>query len=86
MGKCSQRFEERCALSAARQTVLGVPSGASMYLTVPHYMRCHTDMCATNMFNAFVGAAAGARQWPPKPFTEHGQPKPEDDPANYEGG
>ncbi|KAL3131457.1 hypothetical protein ABBQ38_007765 [Trebouxia sp. C0009 RCD-2024] len=32
------------------------------------------------------GTAAGARQWPPKPITEHGQPKPEDDPANYEDG
>lgn len=33
-----------------------------------------------------IGVAAGARQWPPKPITEHGQPKPEDDPANFEGG
>lgn len=33
-----------------------------------------------------AGTAAGARQWPPKPITEHGQPKPEDDPANYEDG
>ncbi|DBA98861.1 TPA: hypothetical protein ACH3X1_014620 [Trebouxia sp. C0004] len=32
------------------------------------------------------GVAAGARQWPPKPITESGQPKPEDDPANFEGG
>ena len=33
-----------------------------------------------------AGTAAGARQWPPKPITEHGQPKPEDDPANFEDG
>ena len=28
---------------------------------------------------ASAGVAAGARQWPPKPITESGQPKPEDD-------
>eukprot|EP00884_Botryococcus_braunii_P018943 jgi/Botrbrau1/5732/Bobra.0134s0008.1 len=27
----------------------------------------------------------GLRNWPPKPFTEHGEPNPEDDPANYSG-
>ena len=31
------------------------------------------------------GVAFGANFWPPKPFTEHGAPPPEDDPANYEG-
>ncbi len=25
------------------------------------------------------------RDWPPKPFTEHGEPKPEDDPKNFDG-
>ena len=25
-----------------------------------------------------------ALQWPPKPITEHGEPKPEDDPKNYD--
>eukprot|EP00891_Asterochloris_glomerata_P007083 jgi/Astpho2/7083/Aster-01915 len=32
------------------------------------------------------GVAAAARQWPPKPITDHGAPRPEDDPANFEGG
>ena len=29
------------------------------------------------------GIVPGLAQWPPKPITEHGQPKPEDDPANF---
>ena len=29
------------------------------------------------------GVLPGLAQWPPKPITEHGQPKPEDDPANF---
>ena len=29
------------------------------------------------------GIIPGLAQWPPKPITEHGQPKPEDDPANF---
>ena len=32
------------------------------------------------------GVVRGLRNWPPKPITEHGAPKPEDDPANYENG
>jgi len=32
------------------------------------------------------GVVIGAAQWPPQPITDHGKPKPEDDPANYEGG
>lgn len=35
--------------------------------------------------DAEPGVAFGANFWPPKPFTEHGAPNPEDDPANYEG-
>lgn len=31
------------------------------------------------------GVLPGIASWPPKPITEHGQPKPEDDPANFEG-
>jgi len=31
------------------------------------------------------GVLPGIPSWPPKPITEHGQPKPEDDPANFEG-
>ncbi len=29
------------------------------------------------------GIIPGLAQWPPKPITEHGQPKPEDDPQNF---
>lgn len=29
------------------------------------------------------GVVPGLAQWPPKPITEHGAPKPEDDPANF---
>ena len=29
------------------------------------------------------GVVPGLAQWPPKPITEHGQPKPEDDPKNF---
>ena len=29
------------------------------------------------------GVVPGLNQWPPKPITEHGQPKPEDDPKNF---
>lgn len=29
------------------------------------------------------GVLPGLAQWPPKPITEHGQPKPEDDPQNF---
>lgn len=29
-----------------------------------------------------AGVLPGLNMWPPKPITEHGQPKPEDDPAN----
>ncbi|CAL8470764.1 g10306 [Coccomyxa elongata] len=28
------------------------------------------------------GVLPGLKNWPPKPITEHGQPKPEDDPIN----
>ena len=31
------------------------------------------------------GVLPGIASWPPKPITEHGQPKPEDDPANFAG-
>ncbi len=28
------------------------------------------------------GVLPGLNMWPPQPITEHGRPKPEDDPAN----
>ncbi|KAK9845488.1 hypothetical protein WJX81_007750 [Elliptochloris bilobata] len=31
------------------------------------------------------GVLPGLASWPPKPFTSHGVPKPEDDPLNYDG-
>lgn len=36
----------------------------------------------TGMSEGREGVLPGIKNWPPQPITEHGRPKPEDDPVN----